>query len=109
MIGRLLRWPWRRRATLTPALEASLAALDARIAGLERSLAVKLEAQLVTLTRALAEVITAELARERRRAAMAAGLTTGAAQQTGAHAVTRPSLLTAQARDITRQIRESSR
>ena len=71
MIGRLLRWPWRRRrAAPTPALAADL---DARIARLERSLAAKLEAQLVTLTRALAEVITTELARERRRLAAARG------------------------------------
>lgn len=81
MIGRLLRWPWRRRrAAPAPPLAADL---DARFARLERSLALKLEAQLVTLTRALAEVITTELARERRRTAAApnAGQASGPAAQ----------------------------
>jgi hypothetical protein len=96
MIGRLAWWPRRRQAALSPALEARLDTLDARVAGLERSLAVKLEAQLVTATQALAEVIAAELARERRR--MEAGR---AQPQAGAGAATRRCLLTRPASEIT--------
>jgi hypothetical protein len=61
-------------------------------------MAVKLEAQLVTVTRALAEVITTELARERMRTA-----------QTGAGAIGRPSLLSTPARDSTWQKSEARR
>ena len=63
----------------------------------------------MTVTRALAEVITTELARERQRAALAAGQTGRAVPQTGARAVARPSLLTTPARDITQPQGEAGR
>ena len=63
----------------------------------------------MTVTRALAEVITTELARERQRAALAAGQTGRAVPQTGARADDPAVLLTTPARDITQQTWESGR
>ena len=56
MIGPLARLLRRRQRRVTPALEDRLAAL-------ERALGAKMEAQLVVLAQALAEVVTHELAK----------------------------------------------
>ena len=69
MIARLAGLLRRRRRRVAPALEERLTAL-------ERALGAKLEAQLVVLAQALAEVVTSELARERRQLRQGAGKTT---------------------------------
>ena len=60
MIGRLASVLHGRGRRVAPALEDRLAAL-------ERALGVKMEAQLVVLAQAVAEVVTRELAREHRQ------------------------------------------